>query len=81
MIEEDRRRRGQTEDRGGGRTVGFFEDFVERDRLLAIGWDCTRLRCEMSGYEAELLEIVDGSWLLFARLEFVQSMGKRDVLI
>lgn len=35
----------------------------------------------MSGYEAELLGIVDGSWLLFARQEFVQSMGKRDVLV
>lgn len=59
---------------GEGRAVGFFEDFVERD---AIAWDCTRLRYEMSGYESWM----DGGWLLFARLEFVQSMGKRDVLV
>lgn len=35
MIEEDRRRRK----RGGI----FGEDFVERDRLLAIGWDCNAI--------------------------------------
>lgn len=67
--------------------MGFLERILWREidysRLVGI---VTRLRCEMSGYEAELLGmdrgwIVDGSWLLFARLEFVQSMGKRDVLV
>lgn len=23
--------------------MGFFKDFVKRDRLLAIGWDCNAI--------------------------------------
>lgn len=80
-------RGGSSEARTNGRSTEEEErwDFsrilwreIDYSRLVGI---VTRLRCEMSGYEAELLGIVDGSWLLFARQEFVQSMGKRDVLV
>lgn len=56
MIEEDRRRR-----KSGGI---FGEDFVERDRLRLVGI-VTQLRCEMSGYEAELLGM-DRGWIVVA---------------
>lgn len=66
MIEEDRRRRK----RGGI----FGEDFVERDRLRLVGI-VTQLRCEMSGYEAELLGMDRGCCLLGWNLFKVWGKG------
>lgn len=49
---------------GGGRAVGFFEDFVERDRLLAIGWDCNAI--EMRDERIWSGIIGDRGWIVVA---------------
>lgn len=49
---------------GGGRVVGFFEDFVERDRLLAIGWDCNAI--EMRDERIWSGIIGDRGWIVVA---------------